>query len=134
MPDDPELARFLAEELGIADGPAPAAVPVWHHSAAMWVWRAKDGARSNAAWHFFTIDGSVGAAISAHAAARGLARRGGFSSVRVTATIGGTVWQTSLFPSRDPPGWLLPVKAGVRKAEGLAEGVIAVITLEPAAG
>jgi hypothetical protein len=132
MPDDPELARFLAEELGIADGDAPAGVPVWHHSAAMWVWRAKDGARSNAAWHFITIDGAAGEAISAHAGARGLVRRGGFSSVRVTATIGTTAWQTSLFPSRDPPGWLLPVKSAVRKAEGLAEGVAVMLTLRPA--
>lgn len=132
MPDDPELARFLADELGIADGPTPAAAQAWHHSAPLWVWRTKDGARANAAWYLLTIDGATGEAISAHAAARGLSRRGGFASLRVTATIGGTSWQTSLFPSRNPPGWLLPVKASVRKAEGLAEGVIAGILLEPA--
>ena len=134
MPDDPALARFLAEELGIADGPAPRGAPVWHHSAPLWVWRAKDGARANAAWYLLTIDGASGDAISAHVAARGLARRGGFTSLRVTATVGDTSWQTSLFPSRDPPGWLLPVKAAVRKAERLEEGVIASITLEPATG
>lgn len=132
MPDDPALARFLAEELGITDGPVPAAAPLWHHSAPMWVWRAKDGARTNAAWHFVTIDGESGAAIAAYAAARGLSRRGGFASLRVTATIGATAWQTSIFPSRDPPGWLLPVKASVRKAEGLAEGAPCTVTLEPA--
>lgn len=134
MPDDPELARFLAEELGIADGPAPTGALVWHHSAPLWIWRVKDGARANAAWYLLTIDGAAGEGISAYAAARGLTRRGGFASLRVTATIGATIWQTSLFPSRDPPGWLLPVKANVRKAERLAEGVIASILLEPASG
>jgi len=45
----------------------------------------------------------------------------GFGSLRVTATIGQTSWQTSVFPSRET-GWMLPVKAAVRKAEGLDEG------------
>ena len=45
----------------------------------------------------------------------------GFGSLRVTATMGQTAWQTSVFPSREN-GWMLPVKAAVRKAEGLDEG------------
>jgi hypothetical protein len=57
----------------------------------------------------------------------GMAR--GFGSLRVTARIGETSWQTSVFPSRET-GWMLPVKAAVRKAEGLAEGDEVVLTLE----
>lgn len=51
--------------------------------------------------------------------------------MRIEATIGGTTWRTSLFPSKQAGGWLLPLKAAVRKAEKLAEGTIAeaVLTL-----
>ena len=49
----------------------------------------------------------------------GMAR--GFGSLKVTATIGETSWRTSVFPSRET-GWMLPVKAAVRKAEALSEG------------
>lgn len=43
-------------------------------------------------------------------------------SVYVEATIGATTWRTSLFPSKAVGGWLLPLKAAVRKKEKLAEG------------
>lgn len=46
---------------------------------------------------------------------------GGFGSLKVEARIGDSVFKTSLFPSREL-GWLLPVKAAVRKAEGVCEG------------
>lgn len=45
----------------------------------------------------------------------------GFGSVKVEAQIGRTRWHTSVFPSKSH-GWLLPVKASVRKAEGVAAG------------
>lgn len=48
-------------------------------------------------------------------------KRRGFGSVKVEARIGGSSWQTSLFPQKDGT-WFLPVKAAVRRAEGLAEG------------
>ena len=54
----------------------------------------------------------------------------GFRSLKVEARIGATVWQTSCFP-RDEGGWLLPVKAAVRKAEGIAEGDPVAVTLRP---
>ena len=57
----------------------------------------------------------------------GMAR--GFGSLRVSATIGDTRWQTSVFPSRKE-GWTLPVKAAVRKAEDLSEGDEVALTLE----
>ncbi len=49
-------------------------------------------------------------------------QRRGWGSIRVTATIGETSWQTSMFPSKESGGYLLPVKAAVRKAEGLTAG------------
>jgi hypothetical protein len=47
----------------------------------------------------------------------------------VTATIGSSRWQTSVFPSREA-GWMLPVKASARKAEGLVEGDMAELVIE----
>ncbi|HMP46042.1 MAG TPA: DUF1905 domain-containing protein [Sphingopyxis sp.] len=55
--------------------------------------------------------------------------RKGFGSARVTATVGDTVWNTSVFPHRESGGWLLPVKAAVRKAEALAEGEAVTVTV-----
>ncbi|WP_243469509.1 DUF1905 domain-containing protein [Sphingopyxis granuli] len=45
------------------------------------------------------------------------------------ATIGDTRWNTSVFPHRESGGWLLPVKATVRKAEELAEGDAVTVTV-----
>lgn len=122
---DPELIRFLREELGetlVAGG-------TWQHQGALWLWRgkAKDGAPSSMAWHFITIDGEVADAIRAAAPGRSAA----WGSVNVEARIGGTTWKTSVFPSKEVAGYLLPVKASVRKAERLVEGdvVTAMLTL-----
>jgi len=46
----------------------------------------------------------------------------GFGSLRVEATVGGTVWRTSIFPSSAHKSYSLPVKRAVRAAEGLAVG------------
>jgi hypothetical protein len=83
------------------------------------VWRqAKDGTPAKTAWHFVTIDGEIVEAIRAAAPGRTAA----WGSVYVSVTIGKTGWRTSLFPSKNVGGYLLPVKASVRKAEQFAEG------------
>ena len=46
----------------------------------------------------------------------------GFGSVKVRATIGGSAWDTSVFPSDAGGTYILPVKKAVRQAEGLSEG------------
>jgi hypothetical protein len=43
----------------------------------------------------------------------------GFGTRRVQATIGTTVWETSLFPDRASGSYFLPIKAAVRRAEEL---------------
>lgn len=53
--------------------------------------------------------------------------RGGFGSVKVDATIGGTTWRTSVFP--DKRGYLLLVARKVARAEGLAVGAPVAVTL-----
>lgn len=119
---DPELARFLRDELGVDDASTAApALQQWRFTGPVWVWRGSgNGPPPKAAWYFLTIDGEVAASI--RAATRGGGKNGGgFGSVRVTATIGTTSWQTSLFPAKASGGYLLPLKAGVRRAEGLVE-------------
>lgn len=41
----------------------------------------------------------------------------GFGSVRVQASMGSTVWVTSIFPSSEQNGYILPIKKAVRSAE-----------------
>lgn len=116
LPSDPELLRFLREELGATLGGDSS----WDFSGPLWLWRgkAKDGTPTSTAWHFVTIDGVVADAIRAASPGRSAA----WGSVYVRVRIGGTEWQTSVFPSKDVRGYLLPVKAAVRKAQKLAEG------------
>jgi len=51
-------------------------------------------------------------------------------ALRAVATIGGSTWSTSVFPSSEQKAYLLPVKASVRKAEGLVEGKLVDLTLK----
>ncbi|HEU0133125.1 MAG TPA: DUF1905 domain-containing protein [Mycobacteriales bacterium] len=46
----------------------------------------------------------------------------GFGSRRVTAEIGESRWQTSLFPERASGSFVLPVKQPVRRANDLLPG------------
>lgn len=90
------------------------------HTGRLWRWT---GASGNGTWHFVTIDGEAGEALSATALMRKLEGTGrGFGSLKVRARIGDTAFATSVFPSKkEDGGWLLPVKASVRRAENLAE-------------
>jgi hypothetical protein len=97
-------------------------------TATIWIWST---GKAPASWHFLTLDGEVAEAIHALALMRRLefgAKRG-WGSIKITATIGETSWQTSIFPAKDLGGWLLPVKAAVRKAEGLVAGDVVRITV-----
>ena len=97
------------------------------HTGALWRWTTPS---APGAWHFVTIDGAAGEALSATALMRRLEKSlGGFGSLKVTARIGDSSFATSVFPSKEQ-GWLLPVKAAVRKAEGLADGDMIELSLE----
>ncbi|MEQ1754753.1 MAG: DUF1905 domain-containing protein [Micropepsaceae bacterium] len=91
--------------------------------AKLWAWQG-----GNASWHFLTLPKKLSAEIRFFTA---LPKRG-FGSVRVEARIGGSVWKTSLFPSKQQGSYILPVKAGVRQAELLAPGKAATVTLRVA--
>ena len=88
-------------------------------SGPLWRWTGSNGV----SWFFVTIEGDAGEELSATEAMRRLelGRKRGFRSLKVEARVGDTVWQTSCFP-RDEGGWLLPVKAQVRRRESLVEG------------
>jgi hypothetical protein len=81
--------------------------------AEVWLWTS-----NGASWHFLTVEGEAAAEV--RSASIGLTR--GFGSVSVEIAIGGTRWRTSLFASKASGGFLLPLKAAVRKAEGFAVG------------
>ncbi len=90
-------------------------------TAKLWIWTSD---KAPASWHFLTIEGDAAEAIHALALMRRLesGRRRGWGAMKVRATVGNTVWDTSIFPDKGSGGWLLPVKAAVRKAEGLISG------------
>ncbi len=97
------------------------------HTGKLWRWTSPT---APAAWFFITIDGPAGEALSGTALMRRLEKSiGGFGSVKVKARIGDSRFATSVFPSKSE-GWMLPVKAAVRKAEGLDEGDLVEVVLE----
>lgn len=76
------------------------------------------------AWHFVTVPTETAAQI------RFFRQRGpGFGTLRVTARIGQTGWQTSLFPDKASGSFFLPVKAEVRRREALSVGQSVDVTL-----
>ncbi|WP_084102085.1 DUF1905 domain-containing protein [Demequina sp. NBRC 110051] len=90
-------------------------------TAPLWVWRAR-----NQTWTFVTVPEDI--ADEVEDLQTGLRR--GFGAVKVRVTIGSTVWETSMFPSSDQGSYILPVKASVRKAEGLSVDGTARLTIE----
>ena len=53
----------------------------------------------------------------------------GFGSIRVEVRIGASVWRTSVFPDKASGCYVLPVKAAIRRAEGLEPGDTAQVSL-----
>jgi hypothetical protein len=69
-----------------------------------------------ASWYFLTLGDKATKLILEK---RG--KRKGWGSVRVEITLGDTIWRTSVFPDKKK-GFILPIKASVRKAECVNEG------------
>ena len=82
-------------------------------TAPIWLWSEGKGS-----WHFLTVPAGEAVEIRAHSL--GNLRRG-FGSVRVEATINGVSWRTSLFPQKSG-GYILPIKADVRRRAGISAG------------
>jgi hypothetical protein len=74
-------------------------------------------ARDDASWFFATVPPELSEDI------REIPRPfRGFGSVRVRARVGGSEWQTSIFPDKQSGSYVLPLKKAVRDAEALADG------------
>lgn len=91
-------------------------------TAPLWLWSGE-----GSSWHFVTIPADEAVEIRLESAASGIRR--GFGSVRVKANINGVAWTTSIFPQKSG-GYLLPVKAGVRRDAGIAAGDEITVMLE----
>jgi hypothetical protein len=92
----------------------------YRFSAPLWRWKG------DSAWHFVTLPFDQSDEIDE----RTTATQGGFGSVKVRVTVGGTTWTTSLFPSSEQKSYILPMKAAVRKAESIREGDPVQVTIE----
>ena len=77
--------------------------------AKVWVYPGK------AAWHFATLPEKEARDIKN--TFKGNSRAWG--SIPVTVTLGTTMWKTSIFPDGKTDSYLLPLKAQVRKKEGV---------------
>ncbi|MCL1869732.1 MAG: DUF1905 domain-containing protein [Promicromonosporaceae bacterium] len=90
-------------------------------SARLWQWQARTDS-----WWFVTVPPEL----SDELAELPLPPRG-FGSIKVRVTVGRTRWETSVFPSDEQQGYVLPVKKAVRKAESIADGATIDVVLEP---
>ena len=79
----------------------------------LWIWKGEAAGR----WYFITVPEEQSAEIRAEA----FGSPRGFGSVRVEATIHNVTWRTSVFPL-NKGGYLLPVKAEVRRKAGIGAG------------
>ena len=78
--------------------------------ARVWLWSG--GA---AAWHFVTIPVKQSREIErVHG---GISR--GWGSIPVVVTLGKSSWKTSIFPYKKVKAFILPLKADIRKKEGI---------------
>ena len=94
----------------------------YEFSAELWIWHA----RQEDGWTFLSVPPEESEEIRAYSASR---PRAGFGSVRVSVTIGGSTWQTSVFPGEDG-NYALPIKKSVRRLEGIDAGDV--VTSHPA--
>ena len=88
----------------------------------LWIWKGSDAAGR---WYFITVPEEPSVEIRAHA----FGSPRGFGSVKVEARIGEVTWRTSVFPLNSG-GYLLPVKAEVRRKADIGAGDEVTVELE----
>lgn len=86
----------------------------------LWYWKGP------APWHFVTVPDGPSAELEASAAMLTY----GWGMIPVMAGVGGSRWTTSLWPKDG--GYVLPVKASVRRRENLELGDLVEVRLEVA--
>lgn len=80
-------------------------------TAPLWRWPSRP------AWHFVTVPFDIADEIEDL-----VTTRGGFDSVKVTASTGSFTWSTSIFPSAQHQSFVLPIKKDARDAANATEG------------
>lgn len=96
-------------------------LPMYTIHTQLWQYDGMKGA-----WFFVTIDEVLTKKIKQIK----LPKAKGWGSIRVRVTIGRTTWPTSIFPTKQGT-YLLPIKASVRKREGIAGGAMVQVRFEP---
>lgn len=86
-------------------------------SGELWFWKGP------APWHFITVPDEQCGPLEATSASVTY----GWGMIPVTAQIGATRWKTSLFPREGR--YVVPVKAWVRRAEGVELGAMVTVRL-----
>ena len=81
-------------------------VLTYHLKGKVWLWRGDAG------WHFVTLPKRQAREI--RLLMGGVTGRG-WGSIRVRATLGGTTWETSIFPDKAQGSFVLPLKAVVQE-------------------
>ncbi len=89
-------------------------------SATVWLYPSE-----TAAWHFVTVPKKISTSITERF---GKAKRG-WGSLPVDVNIGETKWKTSIFPDSKTGTYILPLKAHVRRSEGIFEGDLVAISI-----
>lgn len=85
----------------------------YEFTAELWIWDV----RKSDSWTFATVPPDHSDDLRARSDPRG-----GFGSIPVEVTIGGSTWRTSVFPDKESGCFVLPVKAAVRRTEGITAG------------
>ena len=88
--------------------------------AQLWRWAA------NASWVFVTVPPDESDEIDEQMGSQA----GGFGALKVAVRIGGSAWRTSIFPSADKGGYVLPVKKAIRTAQGVDVDDIVVVHID----
>ena len=87
----------------------------------LWIWKGEAAGR----WFFITVPEEQSNEIRAQA----FGSPRGFGSVKVEARIDDVTWRTSVFPLNSG-GYILPVKAEIRRKAGLSAGDEVTVGLE----
>lgn len=111
--------RNLKIQAEIKSNPSLNSVTV-RFSAKVWVYPGKGG------WHFLTLTSAASKEV------RSLVQGTSWGMIPVLAEIGDTKWKTSIFPEKDSPQYVLPLKADIRKKEGILpdQKINASVTIE----
>jgi hypothetical protein len=94
-------------------------VPEYVFRAVVWVYEG------DMPWHFVTLPRAVAAEIRQATSGR----RKAFGTVKVSVTLGGSRWTTSLFATNELDSYVLPVKGSVRQREQVQAGMTVEILL-----